>query len=616
MSYDNLAGFEHEKLDGGLSVAAASGAPKILILGAADKGPSETPWVVGRTQEAAVLFGSSGNLTRGMYEVKTGGAENVVLFRIGATAAVLDGIGVDASIGGVKITTAVKDDTAAEQYSMYWDNTSADQRLVVKNVSSDTIVFDRNYDEPVADVDLGEIYVSGSPVDGEGADIGTASTLLTLKAVADAGTFDVTLVAGTDGTTLSRMQVYESLFESYLLLENEDFDQVVPMDVYLDDKNVVDGFTFSASPGASYPVQGTDDDILLYFYAEEYQGVWYFWWREAAASGNPDVYPSVTYATETPSGVDLTTTAFWEVNFAYQLANFCYTVSKEFNECFGAISVRPPVSVGLRDVNVWLGTLPTYTVESDGSSVIESGNDGSGLMGNKFMAGKYGFRSNVAYGGLIATEEGFIGGTELEDSGGHVIDIGQYIDVVGQWLRVYNRFDTSQFGYITGFAPTYAGLVSTLDPKNAPTNVLVGNSTLPFRVSNTKLNDLAGLGFVFCQPKSKGNVIADAPTASRPDSDWTRRSTGRIVKLVIDALRAAGDPFLGFAGGSPQRAALETALEGEIQKLKKAGYIIRHVMSITATTAQRVAGEATVELEVVVPLELRKLKLKIALRAV
>ena len=67
MTTENLPGIFTDKQDGGLSVLATSSAPKILVIGTAGDGISEDVYVVGRTQDAAVEFGSTGTLIRGMY---------------------------------------------------------------------------------------------------------------------------------------------------------------------------------------------------------------------------------------------------------------------------------------------------------------------------------------------------------------------------------------------------------------------------------------------------------------------------------------------------------------------------------------------------------------------
>jgi hypothetical protein len=612
---DNIPGVIHKKQDLGLDVLAASSAPIVLVIGTAAQGPSESPRYVRRAQESALLFGSSGTLIRGMYEVKTADAENIALFRIGATAAVLTGIGISGTTGGISITTIEKDDSMDEEYSLYWDD--ATKRLVVKNVDADAVVYDRTFTSPLPTTDTGEVMIDGTYSTG-GVDIGGASAFLTLRAAADSTSpdYDVALTDGTDGVSLSRMKTYEHLFTAYTLLENQSFDQVVPMDVYLDDKNIVDSLTYSAGVGTTYPTVGSDNDMLLYFYAEEYLGEWYFWWRQTKTSGNPDLYPSVAYATTSPSGVDLTSTLFHEVNFAYQLAYFCYDISRNSNECHGYLSVLPPASTSLRDVSAWIGKAPTYTTAASGAQTIDTiGANGSGLLGNKFMAGKYGFRSNIAYGGFIATGNGYVDGTEETDRGGAKIDIGQYLNVCGQWLTLNNAFDTTGLGYISGFGPAYSGMVSVLDPKSAPTNKVITGGTLPFRISNAKLDTLIGQRYVFCQIKPKGTVVADAPTAARPESDYRRLTTVRIVKQVVDAIRDVSDPFIGEAGGAPQRAALETACQGALNKLQKAGYLSRFELLITQTAAERVNGLATIELVLVPAFELRRITVVISLKS-
>jgi len=642
MVYTNLPGVFPEKQDGGLAILATSNAPKVLVMGTATSGYSETPYLVGRTQEAAVLFGTGGTLIRGMYETKASGAENVILFRMGATATIIEGIGVMLTTGGIRIETAAKDNSTLADYDMYFDETSAAQRLVIRNVASGATVFDRDYTLTTATIDRGEVYVSGSPTDGEGDAIGTPSALVTFTYVnTNKVALSVSVTPGTDGTAPSRMKLYEFLYTSYKQLENVDFDIVVPVDTYLDDLNVVNltsaqVTTLGLAAISDYPTTSSATDYLGKVFVEEYQGEYYFWWWMPSDPEVTDATALETLFVTTDSGANispsvgsasallkidgttaLTAADFHEVNFAYQLADFCYTNSTNNTECIGTIGVLPPVSVSLKDVSNWVGKLPTYSTDADGDVTISgSAYNGTGLLGNKFMAGKYGFRANVGYGGFIATDDNWLDGTEETDRGGHVIDIGKYISVVGGWVTLFNSFDSSGLGYISTGAPSYAGTISTLAPKNAPTNKLVNSVSLPYRLNNTKLDNLAGLRYVFFQEKPKGTVIADAPTAARPDSDYRRLSTMRIVKEVVDAIRSVSDPFVGNAGGAPQRAALQTACEGALAKLKKAGSLSRYDLRITATPAQQVAGDATMELELVPAYELRQITLILSLAAI
>jgi len=629
MAYTNLPAVYTEKIDGGLRILTTSSAPKVLVLGTSSKGFAETPYLVGRTQEAAVDFGTTGSLIRGMYEVSTAGAENIILFRIGATACTIEGLGVAATTGGIKIETDTKDDSVGTDYAMYFDATASAERLVVRNENTGITVFDRSWANTAATIDLGEVYVSGEP-DGNGTDIGSASSFVTFANVGvGAVSYAVTYTAGTDGTGPSRMKLYELLFKAYKDLENTDFDLVVPVDIYLDDLNVVDLTSAQVTSRAltslsDYPTEGDTDDVLGKFYAEEYGGEWYFWWWFPADPASPvfsgaQIYPSAgsADATHTCDGTVLTASDFHEVNFAYQLADFCYVNSENNVECHGFIGVLPPTTAALSDVNDWIGKLPTYVTDSNGNQTISSSAyNGTGLLGNKFMAGKYGFRSSVAGGGFILTDDHYLDGTEETDRGGSVIDIGAYISVVGAWGNIYNSYDTTGFGYTATVAPTYAGFVSTLPSKSAPTNKVLEAVGLPWRINNTKQDQLAGVKYVMLRERPKGVVVADAPTAAKSDSDYRRLTTVLIVKDVVDAIRAAADPFIGEPNTGAQRAALQTAIESALGKLQKGGYITRYDLNITATPAQIVEGDATIELTLVPAYELRQITLVLSLAAI
>jgi hypothetical protein len=127
---------------------------------------------------------------------------------------------------------------------------------------------------------------------------------------------------------------------------------------------------------------------------------------------------------------------------------------------------------------------------------------------------------------------------------------------------------------------------------------------------------MAGYRYVNFMQRSKGIVVADAPTAARPDSDYNRLTTHRIIKEVEDAIRAAADRFIGEASGTREREAMKTACEGALQRLQQGGSIQRFDISVSATPAQQVNGEATIDLEIVPAFELRRITLVISLSAV
>ncbi len=622
MAYENLSGIFDKKVDGNLGQFPLNTNPVVLIIGTADKGDAEVLSVVNRVSTSAKAYGSQGTLTRGLYEAAAAGALNIRLFRVGATSAILASIGT-----GVTVETARKDDSAGIDYKLYFDDTT--DRLVVKRVSDNEVVYDNSSTYPI---DNGEVFVTGT-FSGSAGNIGTSSALLTLAAAS--GVSGASYTAGTDGVTLSKARLWEELYKTYLLLEDADLDVVVPMNVHLDEINTeemttAEVTTFNTSaPWASssvYATAGTTFDGLGKVYVQEYNGKHYFWW-DMDRDNVAELFPSVgsSSALLNASGTAITGADYNEVNFAYDLAQFCFTKSENNDEIIGVIGVKPPLSFGLADVSTWVGTAPVTTLDSDGVTTVITTN-GTGLLGNKFMVGRLGSVATGLVGhpiggvdgryggGFIANDGGFVnGGTELEDDNGKLVDLGKYISVVGAWATLANS--SLDVSYQTTGAATYAGFFSALPPNSAPTNKVLSGVRLPFRLSHSKLDALAGAKYVMFQTKPKGIVVSDAPTAARAESDYTRLSTVRIVKAVLDAIRQVADPFLGEAITGARLAALETAIEQVLAKLTKAQFLQRYQHQLTSTPADQVLGKARVDLILVPAFELRQLTVSVSLAA-
>lgn len=628
MAYENLPGIFPYLIDGNLVVSASNENPVVLIIGTSPRGTADVLYRVDSVSEAASVYGKNdGTLVRGMYEAVAGGAENVRLLRIGAKAASLADVG-----GGITVETVSKDASAGIDYTLFWEDTT--ERLRVWRASDDLLIYDNNPAYPSAAVDEGEVSVTGATVGAPGsggrASIGTLSVPVTLAAGDGIGGASYT--AGSDGILLSRMELFEELYKAYKLLENQDVDIVVPMNAYLDDKNVCDMTTAelgTLSPSTwsgveSYPDPGASNDVLGRVFAQEYEGEWHFWW-DMNNDGIAEVWPSAGAANQVKDafGTALSSSDFHEANFGYQLADFCYRQSEDNQEMTGVIGVLPPVSWSMKDVSNWIGREPTTAEDSGGFEVVTV--NGTGLLGNKWMAGR---RSNagtglpghvidgvvgLADGGFIATDSGWPDGEQQSDRNDHRIDIGKYISVVGGQAILGNP--TSATSYVAAGAAAYAGFYSTLPGNSAPTNKVIPGVRLPFRVGVAKLDSLAGKRYVMFQGKSKGNVVSDAPTAARPDSDYRRLTTIRIVKTCIDAIRAVAEPFIGERITGAHLAALETAIDQALTKLKKAEYIQRFEAVVTSTPTQQIQGEANVELVLVPAFELRQITVNVALAA-
>jgi hypothetical protein len=210
MTLQNLPRISVTKNDGNLAPEAGVRAPRVLIIGTAGKGVGDELYTVATTTLAKSQFGNDGTLIRGMWEAKKSGAEEVALYRIGATAAVLTGVGDSTGTAGYTISTVQQDEDAGGNYAMYYDD--SEDRLVVKRNSDDLVVFDNDSTNPV---ELFEVVVSGYRASGGGADIGSPSSFVNLEDVDSSSYPGTSFTAGTDGLNLSRMELYEKLYVAY-----------------------------------------------------------------------------------------------------------------------------------------------------------------------------------------------------------------------------------------------------------------------------------------------------------------------------------------------------------------------------------------------------------------
>lgn len=613
-NFESLPGIIHELQDGGLQIAEINDAPAVLVLGTATKGIAGRKVPVVRANESQNQFGTQGTLVRGMYEVLAGGAQNVQLLRIGAKAAFLFGVGTnDQSTSPTVIETLIKDSAAADLYFVKYVSPASlgggatVGHLKIKNING-IVVYDNN---PGGDlVDLGEVTVSGELLGG--SDIGDSEDeedFIAMAALAG----DYSLIPGKDGVLLSKMELYEALEETYASLENDEIDVVVPRGAFLDDKNLADGDTIVLSSdatlpeGQKYPAAGSIGDALGKLYKEEFEGqTYYFWNTSSATPAVAGIFPQVGAASATTKidGSPLSASDFKEVNFAYQLANFCFSISVNDNEATGVIGVKGPKSYSTKDVASWIGKEPVK--DSTGKVVV----NGAGLLGNKFMAGTLtrdkGFLAT--FSGWLPTGTNFSANPDIiKDRNGKMVDIGKYISVCAMPLTFFNSTDLTGAGYQSSMAAMYAGFYSSLPSNSSPTNKTITGVRAPFRISKTKLNSLAKFHFVSVKQKEDVLKISDAPTAARDESDFVRLTTVRIVSEVVNVVRSVAEPYIGEPNTAAARVALETGIVRELARLQELGFVQRFEAKVTATVAQQIQGDATVELVIVPAFELRKI---------
>ncbi|MDD3412437.1 MAG: hypothetical protein PHY47_00390 [Lachnospiraceae bacterium] len=416
---------------------------------------------------------------------------------------------------------------------------------------------------------------------------------------------------GSDGVALSKMELYEALSEAYKSIETEEYAMVVPMGVELDTKNVKDGDTVVLASdariqvGRRFPVPGSKGDALGTLFVEEYDGEFFYFW-DINNDGVAEIYPSIGAASATTKidGSALQVGDFKEVNFAHQLAQYCYTASANEYNVLGVIGTSLPASFAPKDVSKWIGKEPTF--DADSNMIV----NGTGLLGNKIMVGKVNHKA-----GLFATSNdiyqgasGSTGGNIEKDRGGRPVDMGRYISVYSAPQTFFNSVDETGFGYHANGAAYYAGFITSLAPQSSPSNKIAPDAVSPLKLSKAKLNSLAKFGFVSLKQKNRVLRFSDAPTAARKASDFQRLTTMRVVNDVIDDIRTIAAPYIGEANTSASRKSLETNINVLLGKKQEAGVIQRFEAKVSATTKQRIEGDMTVELILVPPFEVRKIE--------
>jgi hypothetical protein len=425
------------------------------------------------------------------------------------------------------------------------------------------------------------------------------------------GNSSINLRDGSDGVSLSNMELFEALDSAFSEIETQEFKQIVPMGALLDAKNTADGDIVVLSSdlaipaGQRYPVPGSAGDALGKLFKEEFEGETFYFW-DIDNDGEAEIFPSIGEASATKkiSGEDFVAGDFKEVNFAYQLANACFvSASNEYNVT-GVIGTSLPASMATKDVSNWVGKEPI--VDTDGAVAA----NGSGLLGNKHMVGKIGYKP-----GFFATDSGNLPGPGadstggiLKDRGGKPIDIGRFISVYYHPQIFLNPVDATGFGYISNGAAYYAGMIASLIPQSAPTNKVAQGADSLVKLAKVKLDSLAKYHYVGLKQKNRVFRISDAPTAARPGSDFVRLSTVRVIDRVIDIVREIGEPYIGEPNNAQARLSLETNIRTRLGLELKNNLISRFEVKVSATPTQRIQGDCDVELVIVPPFEMKKIR--------
>jgi len=314
-------------------------------------------------------------------------------------------------------------------------------------------------------------------------------------------------------------------------------------------------------------------------------------------------------------------------NYGYQLANFCFQATKEYNSCLGVIGVEPPTAA--------VATSGTPSLAEQNAHVTALvAFDTSLLQGSDFTvfdgvtdSGSNGVPDTYAF--LATTDEVVPTGSPpwdaaniRNDAKGNPIDIGAYISVISSWCKFRNEASARLnpvIGYYNGPGDgAYAGLISALPPEISTTNQIVRGAESLRNFSARQVNDLAGARYVAFWARPNGYVVASGMTGAHNisqyyRSDFVRLTTMRITQESINAVRIVSLPFIGKPNNAANRSAIENAIDEGLGRLQKRGALEGFAFSLVSTPTMRVLGQIIVDLTIVPAFEIQEIRIQIGL---
>lgn len=586
----------------------------IAIIGSCEKGRTTVPAVFNNTniQQASGTFGTKGDMLEQVLEIQRKGLSSILALRVGGRAVFLDHIGDTTGTAGYRIECADAGVEWGTSYGIAYS--TSDGRLMIQDLSAPgtPIVFDNN---PAAPIDFGLFYITGTPTLGEGTNLGTATSGLTIPlntAVSVNGFLN--FYAGDNGTDgISRMEIFENVFRGLQTLENYRYRTfAAPEKATL---NCPVSTTNTATGGTAYPAAESAWDKLGKVFIEDIDGKFEFYWDvddDGAAEFWSVNATDLSYSTQSKGGIDLSTAIFKVPNFAYVIAYAMDRMHQEVRYVDAVVAVEKP-AIG-RPFNEWYGAVPAFATDIEGDITVST--NGSGILGNKYIAGATDFRGGSAYGGFIRTTNPFFDdGTELTDGSGNPIDIGKYLVLwaTPEYFSVGNnvRFNRPYYKISpAAYAAWRESLPLTVTPTMQDYPAL---GVLTNRIPRAVIDKFAEMRLTLAKTTDAGIKILDGPVASLPISDYSRQGTMRTVEFIDRALRLKADRFIGRYLDTQEEQALQQDFTDVMNALVQNKVIKAGSARYYRTALSSITGEAFVNVQVIVPFELRKITFSLSL---
>jgi hypothetical protein len=145
-------------------------------------------------------------------------------------------------------------------------------------------------------------------------------------------------------------------------------------------------------------------------------------------------------------------------------------------------------------------------------------------------------------------------------------------------------------------ASAVAGLLASIDVQVSPTNKVLNVVDLAAKFNHTQLEKLVTENVLTVESREGFRVVKGVTTST--NVAWRQITTRRIVDYAIYGVRAACNPYIGKLNNERVRGAMKATLDGFLTRMVESEALTGYQLSVTATRANEIAGQAIVNLAI------------------
>ena len=145
-------------------------------------------------------------------------------------------------------------------------------------------------------------------------------------------------------------------------------------------------------------------------------------------------------------------------------------------------------------------------------------------------------------------------------------------------------------------AAAVAGLIASLPVQASPTNKTLNLTSLAVKFNHGQLEKLVEANVLTVEQREGLRIVKGITTST--NKAWSQITTRRIVDYAIFGVRAACNPYIGKLNNDRVRSAMKATLDGFLTRMVESEALIGYELSVSATRAQEIAGQAIVTMTI------------------